>query len=99
MQDVSSLYFNGYKCNVNGKDKLWYIAFDSRGVHTFYSDPETLDSLIYYHKSYAEFIKPHVNSMDLILKYVDKKISEKVKKGYVLENATASYDIPTNSFI
>ena len=84
---------------MDGKDKYWGIAFDSRGTHTFYSHPETLDTLIYYHKPYAEFIKPNMNVAELLLQYVTKKINEKVKKGYTLENATASYDVPTNTLI
>ena len=98
MQDVNSVYFKEYKCDVNGKEKLWYISFDYRGVHTFYSHPETFGSLIYYHKSCVEFTKPNVSTADLILKYVTKKIDEKVKKGYKLGNATASYNVSTNSF-
>ncbi|AWK84532.1 hypothetical protein C5F64_14775 [Photobacterium damselae subsp. damselae] len=98
MLDVSNLKFKEYKCSVSGgKDKLWYIAYDNRGIHTFYSHPDTLDTLVYYHKPIDELPNLAVNQDQALIKYVNQKENEKLRKGYIFIKSDAVYDINTNT--
>lgn len=58
--------------------KIWAIANDSRGVHTFYTEPEG-SRVIYYFKP---LVTDFNNDSKEAFKYVTRKVAEKKNKGY-----------------
>lgn len=79
---MSNVKFQIYEASQNQSSsiKKWAIGEDKRGVHTFFTEPGGSD-LIYYHKP---LLTDFNNNISESSKYVSKKISEKIRKGYGL---------------
>jgi hypothetical protein len=64
--------------NGSGGSKQWSIGRDSRGIHTWYTEPHG-SQLIYYHKP----VNKDFNGSNIAAEeYMIKKVQEKEKKGY-----------------
>ena len=93
-QDVSGVIFHTYTATSKaGGTKLWAIGVDSRGVHTWFTEPDGA-RLIYYHKPLATDFH---NSYEKAERYVEKKIREKEKKQYS-SNGENYFDASTRTF-
>lgn len=78
-QDVSNVIFSLYSTyRSDGTEKIWAIARDDRGVHTWFTEPDGV-RLIYYFKSLVDCFD---DSLFKAEKYRLKKQSEKIRKGY-----------------
>lgn len=70
--------FHCYSATEGSKRKTWAIGVDTRGVHTFFTEPEG-SKLIYYHKPIDTDFS---GSMEKANSYALKKLDEKLKKNY-----------------
>ncbi len=62
---------------------MWAIGYDSRGVHTWFTEPSG-SQLIYYHKPIDTDFNNDVMKAEI---YINTKLREKQRKGYVATNA------------